>query len=156
MNGHLVDEDGYPRSDIDVYAVRVARNKVIRLQNDHKMLMGDIEKGLHTLHAREREQRRSESYSDETADQGGTGIQSFAEINSVAKNSPAEQAGLCVGDKLVQFGSISCENFRNLKDIGSLVQFSIERDIRVCVLRSSCQVNLTLTPRRWAGKGLLG
>jgi 26S proteasome non-ATPase regulatory subunit 9 len=29
MNGHLVDEDGYPRSDIDVYAVRVARNKVI-------------------------------------------------------------------------------------------------------------------------------
>ena len=29
LKGPLVDRDGYPRSDIDVYAVRVARNKII-------------------------------------------------------------------------------------------------------------------------------
>ena len=29
MDGHLVDEAGYPRNDIDVYAVRIARNQVI-------------------------------------------------------------------------------------------------------------------------------
>ena len=27
--GSLVDKDGYPRDDIDIYAVRMARNKVI-------------------------------------------------------------------------------------------------------------------------------
>lgn len=29
VEGALVDRDGYPRSDIDVYAVRTARNKII-------------------------------------------------------------------------------------------------------------------------------
>jgi len=29
MHGPLVDKEGYPRSDIDVYSVRVARNKII-------------------------------------------------------------------------------------------------------------------------------
>ena len=29
MKGPLVDNEGYPRSDIDVYAVRQARNKII-------------------------------------------------------------------------------------------------------------------------------
>lgn len=29
MSGPLVDNAGYPRNDIDIYAVRTARNKVI-------------------------------------------------------------------------------------------------------------------------------
>lgn len=29
MNEKLIDEDNYPRSDIDVYTVRVARNRII-------------------------------------------------------------------------------------------------------------------------------
>lgn len=29
MHGKLIDEEKYPRSDIDVYAVRVARNRII-------------------------------------------------------------------------------------------------------------------------------
>lgn len=29
MHGHLVDAEGFPRSDIDVYAVRTARNRII-------------------------------------------------------------------------------------------------------------------------------
>ena len=29
MHGKLIDEENYPRSDIDVYAVRVARNRII-------------------------------------------------------------------------------------------------------------------------------
>ncbi len=30
MTGPLVDAEGFPRSDIDVYAVRTARNRIIR------------------------------------------------------------------------------------------------------------------------------
>lgn len=29
MHGRLVDSEGYPRADIDVYAVRTARHKII-------------------------------------------------------------------------------------------------------------------------------
>ena len=29
MDGQLVDREGYPRSDIDVYEVRRARNRII-------------------------------------------------------------------------------------------------------------------------------
>lgn len=29
MHGKLIDDENYPRADIDVYAVRVARNRII-------------------------------------------------------------------------------------------------------------------------------
>lgn len=32
MSGPLVDNDGYPRNDIDIYAVRTARNRIISEQ----------------------------------------------------------------------------------------------------------------------------
>ena len=33
MHGKLIDDENYPRSDIDVYAVRVARNRIICKEN---------------------------------------------------------------------------------------------------------------------------
>ena len=46
MQTALVDEEGFPRADIDVYAVRHARVRIIELRNDHKAVMDDILKGL--------------------------------------------------------------------------------------------------------------
>lgn len=46
MRESLVDADGYPRNDIDVYQVRHARHQINTLQNDLKSLMKEIEKGL--------------------------------------------------------------------------------------------------------------
>ncbi|XP_059485239.1 26S proteasome non-ATPase regulatory subunit 9 [Neocloeon triangulifer] len=51
MHGTLVDGEDFPRNDIDVYQVRHARNKIIRLQNDHKAVMKEIEAGLHNFHS---------------------------------------------------------------------------------------------------------
>jgi len=42
----LVDNDGYPRADIDVYRARTLRGRFKEIQTDHKALMKDIEKGL--------------------------------------------------------------------------------------------------------------
>lgn len=42
--------DGFPRADVDVHAVRISRNQVIRLQNDHKALMREVEGALQALH----------------------------------------------------------------------------------------------------------
>lgn len=50
LKGPLVDEEKFPRSDIDVYAVREARHRIYCLQNDHKEVELEIEKALHDIH----------------------------------------------------------------------------------------------------------
>src|ERR1700722_20801667 len=42
----LVDSEGFPRADIDVYAVRHARVKIIELKNDLRSVMDEIARGL--------------------------------------------------------------------------------------------------------------
>lgn len=54
MNESLLDADGFPRADIDVYAVRQARHQIICLQNDLKAIMKEIEQGLINVHAEAR------------------------------------------------------------------------------------------------------
>lgn len=54
MNESLLDAEGFPRSDIDVYAVRQARHQIICLQNDLKSTMKEIEQGLINVHAEAR------------------------------------------------------------------------------------------------------
>lgn len=54
MNESLLDAEGFPRSDIDVYAVRQARHQIICLQNDLKSTMKEIEQGLISVHAEAR------------------------------------------------------------------------------------------------------
>lgn len=46
LNGKLVDSEGYPRNDLDVYRIRELRNEHARLQTDHKTLMKEIEAEL--------------------------------------------------------------------------------------------------------------
>ena len=45
----LVDNDGYPRGDIDVYRARTLRGRFRTLQTDHKELVTKIETMLHQL-----------------------------------------------------------------------------------------------------------
>ena len=47
VTGSLVDDEGYPRADIDVYNVRIMRNRKDCLQNDLKQIMKQIEFNLH-------------------------------------------------------------------------------------------------------------
>lgn len=51
MTDSLVDKDDFPRSDIDVFAVRNARSKIIHLENDAKELMNLMQTKLEELHA---------------------------------------------------------------------------------------------------------
>merc|ERR1711936_905297 len=55
MEEPLVDEEGFPRGDIDVYQVRHARHNIRTKGNDLINLVANIEKGLHSLHAQARE-----------------------------------------------------------------------------------------------------
>lgn len=54
MNESLLDAEGFPRADVDVYAVRQARHQIICLQNDLKAIMKEIEQGLVAVHTEAR------------------------------------------------------------------------------------------------------
>ena len=46
MEDPLVDAEGFPRADVDVYQVRTARRDIIRLRNDHKHVSEAIHQAL--------------------------------------------------------------------------------------------------------------
>ncbi|XP_011498560.1 PREDICTED: 26S proteasome non-ATPase regulatory subunit 9 [Ceratosolen solmsi marchali] len=155
MTDNLVDLEGYPRNDIDVYQVRHARHKIICLQNDHKELMLKIEEGLHKIHKIAGAGTEASPSTSNTM-QDVFLLEPFLRVNLVSSGSPAELAGIQVEDLILEFGSISNRNFKSLKDIGTLVENSRYKNIYVKIKRGSNTFALTLIPRPWSGKGLLG
>ncbi|ERE75687.1 WD repeat-containing protein 66, partial [Cricetulus griseus] len=163
MSEPLVDCEGYPRADVDLYQVRTARHNIICLQNDHKAVMKQVEEALHQLHARDKEkQARDMAEAQEEAMSRRLGSnspvlpQAFAKVNSISPGSPASIAGLQVDDEIVEFGSVNTQNFQSLQNVGSVVQHSEGKPLNVTVIRRGEKHQLRLTPTRWAGKGLLG
>ncbi|XP_008588980.1 PREDICTED: 26S proteasome non-ATPase regulatory subunit 9, partial [Galeopterus variegatus] len=132
MNEPLVDLEGYPRSDVDLYQVRTARHNIICLQNDHKAVMKQVEEALHQLHARDKEKQArdmAEAHKEAMSHKVGQSerhspLQAFAKVNSISPGSPASIAGLQVDDEIVEFGSVNTHNFQSLQNIGSVVQHS--------------------------------
>lgn len=43
LRGNLMADDGFPRADIDIYAVRNMRHRLAQLQTDHQRVMKQIE-----------------------------------------------------------------------------------------------------------------
>ncbi|KAG7164733.1 26S proteasome non-ATPase regulatory subunit 9-like, partial [Homarus americanus] len=144
MTESVIDSEGYPRTDIDVYQVRHARHQIKCLQNDHSALLRRIEEGLAVVLS---------PSSTQDLDPNGTNVsppspnrEPFAKVDHVVLGSPANMAGLQENDLLTQFGSITCDNFRSLVNISQIITVS----------RNEQSVTLTLTPRQWSGRGLLG
>ncbi|XP_073442102.1 26S proteasome non-ATPase regulatory subunit 9 isoform X1 [Dendrobates tinctorius] len=158
MEGPLVDREGYPRADIDIYQVRTARHNIICLQNDHQTIMKEIEEALHNLHAREKEKRKKDEAEAkaEAQQHNQTLPNAFAKVDAVTPGSPASMCGLQVGDEIIAFGSVNTNNFQILQNIATVVQHSEGKPLSVTVIRDGKSVHLGLTPQRWNGKGLLG
>ncbi|XP_031426996.1 26S proteasome non-ATPase regulatory subunit 9 isoform X2 [Clupea harengus] len=155
--GPLVDIEGFPRADLDLYQVRTARNSISCLQNDHTSLMLEIEEALHQLHAHERAKRERDQQEavEEGMEQESPLPPAFARVDHVTQGSPASQAGLRVEDEIIEFGSVNPGNFQNLQNIASVVQHS-EGALSVAVVRNGQRVQMNLVPQRWSGRGLLG
>ncbi|XP_062399614.1 26S proteasome non-ATPase regulatory subunit 9 isoform X2 [Sardina pilchardus] len=155
MEGPLVDVEGFPRADLDLYQIRTARHSISCLQNDHKALMLEIEAALHQLHAHERA-KREQDQQEEAMEQERTLPPAFARVDHVTQGSPASQAGLRVEDEIIEFGSVNPGNFQNLQNIASVVQHSEGKSLSVAVVRNGQRVQMNLVPQRWSGRGLLG
>ncbi|KAH0954012.1 hypothetical protein HN011_007042 [Eciton burchellii] len=156
MDESLVDAEGYPRQDIDIYQVRHTRHKIICLTNDHKALMKKIEEGLHKIHALAGASEVQESVSNVLENQETETLEPFLRVNLVSPGSPAEIAGIQEEDLILEFGSINYRNFKSLADIGKLVENSRYKVVSIKIKRGFNVIVLPLTPRPWVGKGLLG
>jgi 26S proteasome non-ATPase regulatory subunit 9 len=151
MTGSLLDSEGFPRSDIDIVQIRIARNKIICLKNDYKGIMKDIEQALYDVHKVNKE-KKEQAKAQELKNQ-----RPFAIVNTVAANSPASEAGLLEKDKIINFGTVNETNNENLKALAKIVMENKNKPINIVVQREeNTLVNLTLTPKEWSGRGLLG
>nr|QSC88214.1 26S proteasome regulatory particle assembly chaperone 2 [Nilaparvata lugens] len=147
MDDPLVDAEGYPRNDIDVYQVRLARNKIICLNNDLKDMIETIERGISKWHKEEADKALSPARVNYTP---------FLRVGSVSPGSPADIDGLRAGDLLLEIGTVNGTNYSTMADVGRVVEHSIEKALEVRVLRHGRSVNLLLVPKPWSGQGNLG
>jgi 26S proteasome non-ATPase regulatory subunit 9 len=152
--------------------------------------MSHIEKGLHEHHARLAEQAQNNpeaAHSAQTVpDAAPAALEApFAKVNSVVAGSPADAAGLRVGDTITKFGWVDWTNHERLSRVAEAVAQnegvsaryaggfgastnkqdanSAQLPITVKTLRPSTSggpaetVQMQLTPRRnWGGRGMLG
>jgi 26S proteasome non-ATPase regulatory subunit 9 len=98
----------------------------VRLKNDYKDLMSRIEVGLHAHHARLAQQAQDAASAAPASTAGSTSTPAaldapFAKVNSVAPDSPAETAGLKVGDQIVKFGWVDWTNHDKLARVAEAV-----------------------------------
>jgi len=147
----LVDAAGFPRNDVDVHAVRIARSELARLENDYREVMVRMEHALHSLHS-----KPTDDTSQAPAASGAADRKAFAIIGEVTAGSPADTSGIMTDDQLLLFGSVSADNFQGMAGIATVVQHSVGKQVRVMVRRGDSLKLSGLTPRKWAGQGLLG
>ncbi|KAI0036454.1 hypothetical protein K488DRAFT_41112 [Vararia minispora EC-137] len=154
MHTPLVDREGFPRADIDVWAVRTARVRVIELRNDLKEVRERLGKALEGVY--ERGKGTEEAKEEEAKEQK---LRAFAKVNSVAPGSPAAEAGMQREDLVLKFGHLTSDAFTqsSLQPLAELVAANENKSISVLVRRAQATIALKLTPRQgWGGRGMLG
>lgn len=176
LSGNLIDSEGFPRSDIDVPLVRAERRRLTELRNDYTDITDKINQNIHILHSsRLGNHKNSDMQTSSTAETvASTPSQNvlvslspnsmdvdvlvsrpFAVVDEIADASPAVEDGLQLGDQILKFGNVEAgENL--LHRLASEAQSSMGQTIPVVIMRQGTVINLTVTPRTWQGRGLLG
>lgn len=152
----LVDNEGFPRADVDIYNVKHKRARLSTINFDHKALMKTIEGLLLRIHDLTETEPAVEAKprEPEPAVEYGKPI---AILDELLEGSPAAAAGIVNGDLLLQFGHVTSAEPSPLPAIAKLVGESVSKVIVVVVRRGAGeQVMVRLVPRTWAGRGLLG
>ncbi|KAG9455864.1 hypothetical protein H6P81_000372 [Aristolochia fimbriata] len=179
ITGNLVDAEGFPRSDIDIPMVRAERRRLAELRNDYKDITEKISKNLELLHSARlapkvpvpssnQETQESQGVAPFVLLHGGSSEPSavamdvepisnvpFAAVDEITDGSPAAAAGIQLGDQIVKFGNVEIGEDL-LRRLASEAQSNQGLAVPVVVLRQGTLINLSVTPRPWNGRGLLG
>lgn len=79
----------------------------------------------------------------------------FAIIDEITDASPAAEDGLQLGDQIVKFGNVEAGD-NLLQRLATEGRMNQGNAVTVVIMRHGALVNLTVTPRTWQGRGLLG
>ncbi|XP_026192028.1 26S proteasome non-ATPase regulatory subunit 9 [Cyclospora cayetanensis] len=129
LKGPLVDEEGFPRADIDVHAVRSARNQLACLQTDYREVQRKLEEILLRVHAEsakaqiDQQDLRAPKQPDTTEvageqdevppppieDEGPA----FAVVDVLQPGGPSGIAGIAAGDRVLRLGTLRLPVGRN-------------------------------------------
>ncbi|CCD23138.1 Nas2p NDAI_0B01040 [Naumovozyma dairenensis CBS 421] len=156
LHSSLITPDGYPRSDIDVLQITMARRNVNMLRNDlHKIIERSHE--LLNQHFQKRPSPPPSQHSAQTNLNLDYKIP-FAVFDEIVSGSPIQQAGVQNGDKLILIGDINAGNHNRLQNIQRVVLQSEDRRIPLKISRENDGIlDLWLVPsRNWSGRSLLG
>ena len=127
--------------------------------------MSKIEKDMITLHGlmadMPAEEHKSEVWvADKPADEAGPKVESipFLWVGEVNDGSPAQEAGLQVGDAVIAYDRVDHSTSEAMPEIARITKQKEGYPITVKVVRkgSSEPIELSLTPKQWSGWGLLG
>lgn len=147
--------DGFPRNDVDVVSIRLLRTKIIRLRNDHEMVLKHIDRHLmEQLGANENKSIESIQIATEPQ----VNAVPFALVKTVEERSPSNKAGLRSGDRIILFDkTIDVSNHEKLTAVAKRVKEREDQSIEITVLRDASVEVLSLVPTsNWEGRGLLG
>ena len=141
------------------------------LTNDHKRVTSQIEQLMHELHAEARrapatdtakrprvtETHTSTALPLHTSSTAVPAVRPFALVDEVSSNSPAEEAGVAVGDQLIAFASITGQTPNTLPAVAAALQVCVscskllpERLVPI----ANCEFSLHQALWLWAVWGL--
>ena len=142
--GSLIDKDGFPLPDVDHHRILSERQHAARLLNDRKRVEFILDQLTQTQFSTSGDAPLAEDLAKANP---------FALVDEVHSNSPAEKAGLVNGDFLVKFGDAV-----RVTDVPN--QIVDGQEVTVTVLRVDASgrnfIDLSITPGRWEGNGLVG
>ncbi|OII78191.1 hypothetical protein cand_035200 [Cryptosporidium andersoni] len=168
IKGSLVDSEGFPRADIDLYEIRSARNRLAILNTDYSEVMKKIETKLIELHSQSKINVPYTVKKQSCQDVGE--LIPFARVDDVKEASPAYESGLRVGDLILKFGSLYVKEGSTeqqistiFEDIPTKVVESLSKILHITVSRPKNSsdlikevINIEVTPKKWSGSGYLG
>ncbi|ODV57927.1 Nas2p ASCRUDRAFT_40197 [Ascoidea rubescens DSM 1968] len=166
MESKMIDEEGFPRGDIDIYEVILIRKKVNYLQNDLRKLMGKIEAGLVQYFSSIKEIDEDVNHED------GKDGAPFLKVIEVLTGSPGSKSGLIKEDKIIridqEFDFNTFDKTKvGFKQLNEYLQGKEGKKVELIVLREKSEsesdkdklsrITLELVPSyEWEGQGLLG
>ncbi|KAF9221570.1 hypothetical protein BS17DRAFT_784972 [Gyrodon lividus] len=160
MTSPLVDPEGFARADLDIYAIRPARARIIELKNDLQDVTNEIGKLLEQIYD---PSLVPPPASAETPLGSGAPAEGpllpFAKVDGVAPASPAAEAGLRREDLIIKFGHLTKASFSasSLQPLAELVNDNESCELHLQILRDGQEMLLRFTPRKgWGGRGMLG
>lgn len=139
------------------------------MRNDHKDITNKIEKNLEVLHStklsrNEQSTPRSSGISaplhsglseNDPMEEDLVTRLPFAMIDEITEGSPAAVDGLMLGDEIVKFGSVEAGDRLQERLVSEAIS-NEGNQVSLVINRQGSPMNVTVTPRKWHGRGLMG